>query len=370
MPGEGAFAPVRHAPFRFLVAGRFVSTFGNAVAPIALAFAVLDLTGSVRDLGLVVGARSLTNLLFLLFGGVVADRLPRHRVMVVSSALAALTQSAVAALVLTGAATIPLLIGLGAVNGVVSAFAFPAAAALLAQTVPPPIRQQANALNRLSTNSALILGAAAGGIIVAAVGPGWGLVVDAGTFALSTLAFAGVRVPAVRDRAAPAAGTLAELREGWGEFVSRTWVWVVVLAFGFLNAAHAGAVQVLGPAVADETVGRRAWGLVLAAVTAGMVVGAILAMRVRARRLLLVGVVCMLGGLWRSSSSASPGRRRSSSTSRPTGWPACTPTTRSGRSSRSRSGRSSPARSRWPSAPGRRCSGPRASCCWRLPGCW
>src|ERR1041385_1439657 len=105
MAGSSALAPMRYQQFRYLVAGRVITMIGNGFAPIALAFAVLDLTGSVRDLGLVVGARSSMNVLFLLFGGVIADRLPRHLVMVVSSVLAGLTQAAVAALVLNHSAT-------------------------------------------------------------------------------------------------------------------------------------------------------------------------------------------------------------------------------------------------------------------------
>jgi MFS family permease len=287
----GSLAPLQHAPFRWLVTGRTISTVGGAVAPIALAFAVLDLTGSVRDLGLVVGARSLANVVFLLAGGVIADRFPRRLVMVVASMLAAVTQALAAAAVLTGTATIPLLIALALVNGTVSAFAFPASSALLPQTVPPQIRPQANAINRLGFNGALISGAAAGGALVALFGPGWGLAVDAATFALATFCFALVRVPDLRDPSAPRQRMLADLREGWTEFASRTWLWVVVLGFMFLNAVLAGALLVLGPAVADETIGRAAWGLVLAAQPAGAVLGAIIALRLRVRRLLLVGVI-------------------------------------------------------------------------------
>ena len=201
----------------------------------------------------------------------------------------------VAALVLTGTATIPLLIALGAANGLVASFAFPAASALMAQTVPGEVRRQANAIARLGMNAAMIVGAAGGGLLVAAFGPGWGIAIDATTFAIAGLLYSLVRVADVRDRAAPRAGTLTELREGWTEFVSHTWVWVVVLAFCFLNAAAVGGLQVLGPVVADESFGRRAWGIVLATQTAGMVVGALIAMRVRVRRLLLVGCVAMIG---------------------------------------------------------------------------
>ncbi|MFE9204616.1 MFS transporter [Micromonospora sp. NPDC007230] len=286
------FAPLRFAAFRYLATGRLVNMLGNGVAPIALAFAVLDLTGSVRDLGLVVGARSLLNVLFVLFGGVVADRIPRRVVLVGSNLLGASTQAAVAALVLTGTATIPLLLALSAANGVVSALAQPASAAATPQTVPPDMIQPANAIIRLGMNAGMIGGAALGGLLVAAVGPGWGLAIDALTFAIAAVAFTGVRVAAPRARTS-GTSIVADLREGWTEFTARTWVWVVVLGFMILNAALSGGVNVLGPAVADATIGRSAWGVVLAAETAGMVVGGLVALRIRVRRLLLLGVACM-----------------------------------------------------------------------------
>lgn len=296
--GSSALSPLRHPAFRFLAGGRAVSQVGGSVAPIALAFAVLDLTGSVNDLGLVVGARSLFNVAFLLFGGVVADRLPRHLVLVGSGVLSACSQAAVAALVLTHSATVPLLLVLSAANGTFAAFALPASAALVPQTVPIELRQSANALNRIAGNTCQILGASLGGLLVATVGAGWGLALDAATFLLSALLFLRVRVqaePQVQAQAAAPsqAGLLGELRVGWHEFVSRTWVWVVVVAFGFINAAAAGSIQVLGPTVADSTFGRSWWGGVLAAQTAGMVVGGLVALRLRPRRLLLVGVACM-----------------------------------------------------------------------------
>src|SRR5690606_20262934 len=145
-------------------------------------------------LGLVVGARSVMNVVFILFGGVVADRLPRNLVLFVSCTVAAVSQGVVATLVLTHTATIPALLGLSAVNGIASAFAFPAASALIAQTVPAELLRQANAINRLGTSAAMIAGAAAGGVLVAAVGPGWGLAIDAGTFAVAGALFRMVKV--------------------------------------------------------------------------------------------------------------------------------------------------------------------------------
>ncbi|MDI6102854.1 MFS transporter [Actinoplanes sp. NEAU-A12] len=292
-----ALAPLRHTPFRFLLAGRTINALGNSIAPIALAFAVLDLTGSAGDLGLVVGARSLANVLFLLFGGVLADRLPRHLLMVGSSLAAGAVQAVVAALVLTGNATIPLLIALSMVNGMASALALPASAALLPQTVGEEVRLQANALSRLCLNTALVGGASVGGVVIAATSPGVGLAVDAATFVLSALCFAGVRVavPKKAEVKADRPNVFADLRTGWSEFRSRTWLWAVVAGFSLLNAAWSGGMYVLGPAVADETIGRQAWGLVLAGETVGMIVGGLLAIRLKLRRLLLFGVLSCCG---------------------------------------------------------------------------
>jgi MFS family permease len=290
-----AFAPLRHAPFRFLVLGRTINMIGNAVAPLALAFGVLDLTHSARDLGLVVAARSATNVLFVLLGGVIADRLPRRFVMIASALLAALTQGTVAALFFTHHATVPILMGLGALNGAVAAFSFPAVAAIQGQVVPDEIRQQANALNRLSINIVATAGAAVGGLLVATVGSALSIAVDAATFALSAVFFALIKVSDVRDRTQPRESMLHELRVGWREFAARTWLWAVVLGFTLLNAMLAGAVGVLGPTIADQTFGRAGWGFVTAAELAGLFIGGLFVLRLKVRRFLLVGVLAMAG---------------------------------------------------------------------------
>lgn len=286
-------APLRHGPFRVLLAGRTISSLGNAIAPVALAFAVLDLTGSVSDLGLVVGTRMLVNVLFLLFGGALADRLPKNLLMVGAGVAAAVTQAAVAALIFSDTATIPLLIAFSALNGMVSALALPASSAIVPQLVPAEIRQQANGLNRLLFNGAYIVGAPVGGILVAATSPAWGIAVDAAAFLVSAVCFAFIRLPSVADRTgAEKHSIVADLRIGWTEFRSRTWLWVVVAGFCVVNACLNGGSSVLGPLVADQSIGRQSWGFVLAAQTAGMMLGALVAMRIRVRRLLLFGVSC------------------------------------------------------------------------------
>jgi MFS family permease len=274
---------------------RTTSMLGNAVAPLALAFAVLDLTGSASALGVVVGVRSVSNVAFLLLGGVLADRIPRQRLLVWSSLAAGATQATVAALVLSGTASIPLLLALGVLNGAASGLAYPASAAVTPQTVPATVRQQANALLRMSTNSALIVGAAAGGGLVAVVGPGWGLAIDAGSFLVAGALFATVRIaPGTTPKPEARSSVLAELRDGWGEFTARTWVWVTVAAFMVTNAAFAGGQQILGPLIADRTFGRGGWGLVLAAETAGMLAGGVVALRWMPRRPILTGMLWVL----------------------------------------------------------------------------
>lgn len=290
------FGPLRSAPFRWLLAARTMSILGNAVAPIALAFAVLDLTGSAADLGLVVASRSVANVAVLLFGGVIADRLPRDVVLVGTSFAAAVTQGAVAVLVITGSASISSLVVLSVLNGAVAAVSLPAAGALVPDTVPETQLRPANALLRLGLNGGSILGASAGAGLVAVVGPGWGLAVDAAGFAVAGVLFGRMRLP----RGAAEAGrtertsVVADLREGWREFVGRRWVWIVVLQFAVLNAAFVGATAVLGPVVADASFGRAAWGLVVAALSVGLAVGAVVALRWHPRHALGIGVALMV----------------------------------------------------------------------------
>ncbi|WIX85246.1 MFS transporter [Amycolatopsis sp. DG1A-15b] len=287
-------APLRAAPFRALVAGRSLAQFGNAVAPFALAFAVVDLTGSAVDLGIVVGARSLANVLLLLFGGMLADRLPRSVILQGTETAAALTQAVVAASVLCGFASIPLLAGLGFVNGAVSAISLPAAASLTPSTVPGSLLTQANALVRLLSNTGRIAGAGLAGVLVAFAGSGWALAANSLLFLAAALAYRRIRLP--RGERLPGSRPLAELAEGWREFRARAWVWLVVLQFMIVNAVTAGALLVLGPLVADDTFGRTGWGFALAGQTAGSLVGGVLAAHWQPRRMLFTGVAVVMAG--------------------------------------------------------------------------
>jgi predicted MFS family arabinose efflux permease len=263
------------------------------MAPVALAFAVLRLTHSTGDLGVVLASRSVSVVVFLLLGGVISDRLPRHVVMVGSSVLAGLSQSAAAALLLTGSAHIVALAALQVVNGATSAFSMPSTSAVVPQTVPPQVLRQANAVVRMGSNAAVIVGASLGGVVVAAFGPGWGIAADAASFFVAAVLFAGLRVARVNL----GAGTsmISELADGWREFWTRTWLWVVVVEFAFINMAYGGAFNVLGPVVAEQRLGgAAAWGIIVAAQGGGLILGGIVSARRRARRPLLAGNSALL----------------------------------------------------------------------------
>jgi MFS family permease len=284
--------PLREREFRLLFAGRTISMVGNAMAPVALAFAVLDLTGSTTDLGLVLATRSVATITFLLLGGVWSDRLPRHQVMVGSNLVAGATQAIVALLLLTGSARIWELAALGFVNGCASAFFFPASTGIVPQTVPVSMLQQANATLRLALNATNIAGAALGGVLVAATSPGWAIAIDAVTYGLAAAAFGVMRLPP--GLRLEGSSVLSELREGWRDFWSRTWLWAIVVQFGVVNAVASGAMQVLGPAVAKRHLGgAAAWGAVLTAEAVGLVACGVMMLRWRPRRMLFVATLAV-----------------------------------------------------------------------------
>ena len=289
---SSASSPLAYSGFRWVTAGQAVNLFGNGIATIALAFAVLDMTGSLGALGLVVGSASVANVVFLLLGGIFADRLRRDRVLTGSVLLSAASQAVAAILVLGHDASVFALAVLSACNGAFAAFARPAYLALAPQTVPVAVRRRANSITRINANTSMVVGASVGGLLIVGAGPGWGLVVDAGTFVLAAVCFLSIRWERPTKRVATT--ILVDLREGWSELVLRPWVWIVAVSFCFVNAASSGVTKVLGPALADDTFGRAAWGLVLAAHTVGLVLGGLIALWLRPRRPLLAGVACAL----------------------------------------------------------------------------
>jgi MFS family permease len=286
--------PLQSRNFRLLVACNVISVAGSAVSFVAIPFAVLKIGGSASDVGYVATAKLVPLIAFLLLGGVAADRLPRHKVMAAANALQALAQGASAILVLTGHARIWQLVVLAVAGGVGVGFYYPAAAGLLPQTVPPEQRARANALDQTGQGAASIAGAAAGGLLIGLAGPGWGLAIDAATFAIAAALRTGMRFPAMPP--VQASTMIHDLREGWQEFTARRWLWAIVLLFMFLAAISAGTIDVLGPLVADARLGgARSWGYIVAAYSAGAIAGGLVMLRFRPRRMLLAAILSVPG---------------------------------------------------------------------------
>jgi MFS family permease len=286
-------SPLRERNFRWYFFSRFVNTLGSMMAGVALAFAVLDITDSATALGQVLAAHTIPMALFLLWGGVIADRLPRVPIIQVSNLLSGLTQAAIALLVITGAADLSTVIALSALHGVVSAMSFPAMGGLMPQLVPGDELQKANALMSLVRGGLAVIGPSASALLVVTVGAGWALFVDALTWFAAAALLLGMRVPRRVVERAERPGTLAELREGWAYFRRTAWLWLVVLAFCGLNAIHSGAMSTLGPVIAKQTIGEQGWGVVLSAEAAGMLLMTMVMLRVRLERPLLFGMLCI-----------------------------------------------------------------------------
>jgi MFS family permease len=281
--------------FRLLAVGQGLSWFGDAFAPIALAVAVLAGGGSASELGLVLAATMAARLAGTLVGGVWADRLSPARLMVASDVVRALSTLAIAGYFLngqsaTGQDSVPLLCGLAAVTGGAAAFFGPAFVSLRPLLVSVDRRHAANATLNILQNSAFILGPATAGVFVAWAGAPWAFVVNAASFLVSAGTVAAIRVDAPR---APRLGMLAELREGWREVTSRSWLLAGLLAATAYHAAF-GAVTVLVDVIAVRDLGGpTALGWISAASGAGGLVGGLLALRMPPSRPLFVGWPCV-----------------------------------------------------------------------------
>jgi MFS family permease len=279
--------------YSLLTASAVVTNLGSHGALIAAAFAVLESGGDGGDVGLVAAARTLPLVLFLLIGGAVADRLPRHRVMVAANALNCVSQAAFAVLVLTGEPQLWQMMLLTALGGTGHAFFSPAAEGMLMSSVSGDQVSRAFAMFRMAMQGAAVGGAALGGAMVAAIGPGWVLAADAAAFAVAGSLRAFLDVSHIAPRA-PGGGLLSDLREGWREFSGRPWLWAVVVQFSIANAVVGAADAVYGPLVARDHLGGAApWGLALGFFGAGTVAGALLMTRWKPRRLLLAGTLCV-----------------------------------------------------------------------------
>lgn len=292
-PLRERFGALQERDFRLLFTGTTITRAGDSIAGIALVFAVLDV-GSVTDLGIVLGVRQGVEAVILVFGGVVSDRLPRHFVLVGASLTQGVAQAATAAVIVTGHASLTWLILLVALYGVGAGMVIPAEVGLVPQTVRAVSLQQANALQGMSRNIVSVLGPAVGGTLVALGSPGIALGVDALSFFVCAALLARIRI-APRTEGAQKEGYFKELRAGWREFTSHTWLWSTVGIFGISNMFFVGCWAVLGPDIAKtELGGAGAWAIILSAGGVGAVLGSVIAMRIRPSRPLFAAVLAPL----------------------------------------------------------------------------
>jgi predicted MFS family arabinose efflux permease len=280
--------------FARLFTARMVTAFGSAMTPVALPFVILDdLNGDGSDVGVVLAWGALAQVVTLLFAGVFADRGSRKQQLVGADLLAAAAQATLAALVLSGRASIHSAAALNAVSGVAFALHFPAAAGLVPLVVPRERSRAANALLSIAQASALALGASAGGLIAATAGPGVALAIDAATFGASGLLVAGIRA-AAQPRAVRAT-LLGDVAAGFREFTAHSWLWSMVLQFTVLLMGWFGAWAVIGPVVAKTALGGAAsWGWIVGAHGLGRITGGSIALRMHFTRPMLVGALCCL----------------------------------------------------------------------------
>ena len=269
-----------------------VSTLGSGMAMVALAFAVLEF-GGATDLGIVLLAREIPIVVLLLLGGVFADRLPRRTILVGSDLVKGAAQVATAILLFSGTANVWNVALLQTVFGVAAAFSRPATIGLVREAVSDARLQEANALLQLSSSVLSIAGPAIGALIVAAGSPAWAIAIDSITFFASAALTASMHL-ATTVRIA-SASILGDLRDGWREFVARSWAVAMVVSFGLFQLTYFPALLVLGPLVAKQQLGgAAAWGTILAVESLGAVVGGMFALRLRVRRPLVASQLLVL----------------------------------------------------------------------------
>ena len=274
--------------FRLFFIGQTTSQIGSGMAPVAIVFAVLA-HGTASDVGYVLAAEAVPLVILLLVAGVVGDRVNRRTLMLQSDMLRTLAECALGLWILLGSPPLWGFMILGALLGVGQAFFNPALTGLVPQMLSSEKLQQGNALNGLSASSGRIVGPAIAGVIVAVYSPGWAVLIDGLTYLVSVVSLALLRI----DWSAPPTSEsfTVQLRQGWDEFWSRTWLWAIVIMSALVNALFA-SFFVLGPVVAKESLGGApAWGSIMATAGAGSVIAGVVMLRVHPRRPLLVATL-------------------------------------------------------------------------------
>ena len=266
---------------KFFIA-RFISNYGNGMSPIALAFGILALpNGSANLLGLTLGVTSAMFILMVPFGGVIADKYGRAKMVGLTDTLAGLILFIQVFYFATGDVPVAVLLIVNGCYGLLSGIFWPAFTGIMPSIVPEAGLQKANAINSLATNAGLITGAASAGILIDTFGAAITLGIDAASFII-----AGVLVSTLSHLTPPMANNtntmIKDLVDGWRVFKSFNWIVIVVVSFSFIVMCWAAAENVLGPLIALEHFnGAKSWSVVITAESAGLVVGALVAIKIK-----------------------------------------------------------------------------------------
>ena len=285
--------------FSSLAVSRFISNVGNGVSPIALAYGVLSLPDATgKDLSIVMAARFVPLLAFMLFGGVIADRFQRNRLVGGSDMIGSFLAAISAISLIAGFSSTWLLALMGGLFGILNAIWWPAMSGVLPEILPKEKLQEGNAVIGLLTNFGYIIGTLGGGILVSSVGAGWGLLVDAVSFFIAGVIVWFLPIAGRIKEKSP--GIIHDLVVGWREFISRSWVIAMVISFALINMAFESMLSVLGPLnFSDPVTGPRQWSYNLAGLSIGMLLGGIWALKVKiGRPLYLAMVLIALSAVW------------------------------------------------------------------------
>jgi MFS family permease len=284
--------------FRTLLIARIISNIGNGLGPIALAFGVLSLEGATpTSLSIVMAAQLGPMVVFMLFGGVLADRYPRALVVGTSDIFLSGFVVANGIMLINGSATVTSLAIIAFISGSLNALWWPAFAGLVPEVVPEEDLQSANSVIGLGANAANIAGTVAGGIIVAGVGAGWAMVTDGVSFLIAgILVFTLRKFGKTRDTSQHTPSVFEDLAHGWKEFSSRSWVVTVVAGYSILVMIFESVLGVVGPVHAEQELGGpKPWSYILAALSVGMMAGVLVSLKVRPKRPLLIALIAQLG---------------------------------------------------------------------------
>ncbi|MGF9760452.1 MFS transporter [Microvirga sp. 0TCS3.31] len=287
-------SPLAAPAFRYFFIGQVVNRVGSSMAGVALAFAVLDIDDSASALGWVLAASSVPTVVFMLLGGAIADRLPRALVLRGCNLVQGVTQALTAGLVISGHAEIWHLVVLQAVAGTVFAVSYPAFLGMVPILLPVQERQAAFLLIGQATSAVGILGPAVSGVLVATVGPGWALAVDATTYFVAAALLLLVRLPA-GDRSQAKASVIGDFVAGWAFARQLGWVIPAASAALVFNALVSGAINVLGPVIADDTIGSEGWGLARSGQAVGVFVAAFFLAKVTVTAPMKVIMIAFVG---------------------------------------------------------------------------